>query len=273
MNAPGMTALPKAPDLEPVDCDVDQNAPLIAYKEPLSPMAKRGLLAAVIFFHVGAGYALTQIEPGKIMAGDGTPMEVSFVTDAPAEQPAQPEQQVDLATPPPEDTPPPEVPLLESMVQPPEPDLPPPEFPVPPPPPPKPVVAPPPKPRPQQPKPQQQQAAPANPTPNPNPNPSPAAAAPGPKQLSESQVAFINRPNPDYPVRARRAGHQGQTMVKFLIEPSGRPSQVSVDKSSGYPDLDAAAVSGVKAALLRPYVENGVPRPIWAVVQITFKLN
>ena len=72
---------------------------------------------------------------------------------------------------------------------------------------------------------------------------------------------------------ADRAGQQGQTMVKFLIETSGRPSQVSVDKSSGYPDLDAAAVSGVKAALLRPYIENGVARPIWAVVAITFKLN
>ena len=105
--------------------------------------------------------------------------------------------------------------------------------------------------------------------------PTPVAAAPaaGPSQLSESQVAFINRPNPDYPVRARRAGQQGQTMVKFLIETSGRPSQVSVDKSSGYPDLDAAAVSGVKAALLRPYTENGIARPIWAVVAITFKLN
>lgn len=267
MSAPEMNALPRAPDLEPVDYDVDQNIPLIVYKEPLPPMAKRGLLAAVIFFHVGAGYALTQIEPGKIMAGDGKPMEVSFVTDAPPSQNEQIQEQAKPEEPQPEV---PEPPQLESMVQPPEPDLPPPEFPVSPPPPPKPVVAPPPKPRPQP-----QQAAPASPNPssNPTPNPAPAAAAPGPTQLSESQIAFINRPNPDYPVRSRRAGHQGQTMVKFLIEPSGRPSQVTVEKSSGYPDLDAAAVSGVKAALLRPYVENGVPRPIWAVVQITFKLN
>ena len=265
MNAPGLNELPRVPDLEPVDFDVDQNTPLIAYKEPLSPMAKRGLLAAVIFFHVGAGYALTQIEPGKIVAGEGNPMEVSFVTESAPEQTEQIQEQSKPEQPQPVV---PDPPQLESMVQPPEPDLPPPVFPVPPPPPPKPVAAPPPKPKPQQ------QATP-NPNPNPNPNPAPAAAAPaaGPSQLSESQVAFINRPNPDYPVRARRAGQQGQTMVKFLIETSGRPSQVSVDKSSGYPDLDAAAVSGVKAALLRPYTENGIARPIWAVVAITFKLN
>ena len=48
--------------------DVEQNTPLIAYKEPLSPMAKRCLLAVVIFFHVGGGWALTQFEPAKLIA-------------------------------------------------------------------------------------------------------------------------------------------------------------------------------------------------------------
>ena len=59
------------------------------YKEPLTPTVKRALLALVIFFHVGGGWALTQVEPVKLVVGDIAPMEVRMV---PAEQPAQPER-------------------------------------------------------------------------------------------------------------------------------------------------------------------------------------
>ena len=115
------------------------------YRQPLSPAMRRGLLALVVFFHVGGGWALTQIEPVKLVVGDIASVEIRMV---PAEQPPEPQ----LETPPPEDTPPPEPePQLESMNQPPLPDLPPPVFPVqqPPPQPPKPKP-PPPKPRPVQ---------------------------------------------------------------------------------------------------------------------------
>ena len=50
---------------------------------------KRALLALVIFFHVGGGWALTQVEPVKLIVGDVAPMEVRMV---PAEQPAQPDR-------------------------------------------------------------------------------------------------------------------------------------------------------------------------------------
>src|SRR5476649_2021132 len=100
----------------------DTDAP---YREPLSPLVRRGLLAAVIFFHVGAGWALTQIQPNRIVVGDAPAMEVRMVS----------EEQPQAAPPPPEEpTPPP--PELESMIQPPPPDLPPPAFPIAAPPPP-----------------------------------------------------------------------------------------------------------------------------------------
>ena len=47
---------------------------------------KRALLALVIFFHVGGGWALTQVEPAKLVVGDIAPMEVRMV---PAEQAAR----------------------------------------------------------------------------------------------------------------------------------------------------------------------------------------
>lgn len=46
------------------------------YKEPLTPTMKRALLALVIFFHVGGGWALTQVEPALVLL-------VIFIVTAP----------------------------------------------------------------------------------------------------------------------------------------------------------------------------------------------
>ena len=76
------------------------------YKEPLTPTVKRALLALVIFFHVGGGWALTQVEPVKLVVGDIAPMEVRMV---PAEQQAQPDPPMEEPPPLPEMPPPPEL--------------------------------------------------------------------------------------------------------------------------------------------------------------------
>jgi hypothetical protein len=55
-----------------------------AYQAPLSPAKRGAILALVIFFHVGGGWALTLIEPPKLTVGDQTSVEVRMV---PAEQP------------------------------------------------------------------------------------------------------------------------------------------------------------------------------------------
>jgi protein TonB len=226
-----------------------------SYKEPLSPGVRIAVLAAVIFFHVGGGWALTQIKPGKLVVGEASALEVRMV---PAEQPP-----VQLETPPPEDTPPPEPepPQLESMIQPPLPDLPPPQFPVAaPPPPPKPK---PPPPRPQPPRPQPAPVAAA---------PQPAAPA-APRTVSMSQVAYVNPPNAIYPTRSRRAGEQGRVLLRVLVDATGRPAQVALAQSSGHPALDESALSAVRAASFRPYAEGGVPQPVWVNVPIDFVLQ
>jgi protein TonB len=234
--------------------------------EPLKPWVRRGLFAAVVFFHVGGGWALTHIHPAPIVAGETAPMEVSFVT----EQPPQPQPEppaLEPVTPPelaqPEPPAPELAPQLESMVQPPEPDLPPPVFPVPPPP--KPVAKP--KPPPPRPHPQPQQAAP--------PPTAPAAPAPpaAPRTVAASQVGYLTRPAPIYPTRSRRAGEQGTVFVKVLVDATGRPAQVSLEKSSGHPALDESAVSAIKAARFRPYTEGGMPQPVWVVCPINFALQ
>ena len=236
------------------------------YKEPLTPTIKRALLALVIFFHVGGGWALTQVEPVKLIVGDVAPMEVRMV---PAEQAAQPDPPLDEPPPLPEVPPPP--PELATVIEPPPPDLPPPVFPVeapPPPPPPQPEKPKPPPPKPVQKRPptpqapvdaQPQQAAPA----------APAA----PKTVSASQLGYLVAPNPIYPARSRKAGEQGNVMIRVLVDLTGRPAQVSLQTSSGHPELDQSALSAVRAAQFRPYAEGGVAQAVWVLVPINFVLR
>lgn len=243
---------------------MSEQAPLIprigagllqASREPLTPTVKRGLLALVIFFHVGGGWALTQVEPVKLIVGDIAPMEVRMV---PAEQAAEPE--VENAEPPP----PVEIkPIdLAAIVDPPPPDLPPPEFPIakidipPPPDLPPPVI----------PKPEKKVEH------KPEVKPAPKRP-PAPRTVSDSQVGYLVQPRALYPTRSRKAGEQGTAIAKVLIDPSGRPAQVLLQKSSGHPALDEAALSAVRAAQFRPYVENGVPQPVWVLAPIKFELQ
>ena len=246
---------------------VDNSA--AAYEEPLTPTVKRALLALVILFHVGGGWALTQVEPVKLVVGEIAPMEVRMV---PAEQLAQPDPPLDEPPPLPELKPPP--PDLATVVEPPPPDLPPPVFPVeapPPPPPPQPEKPKPPPPKPVQKRPatpqapveaQPQQATPAAP-----------AAPAAPRTVAASQLGYLVPPNPIYPARSRKAGEQGNAVVRVLVDVTGRPAQVSLQTSSGHPELDQSALSAVRAAQFRPYAEGGVAQAVWVLVPINFVLR
>jgi periplasmic protein TonB len=236
------------------------------YKEPLTPTVKRALLALVIFFHVGGGWALTQVEPVKLVVGDIAPMEVRMVS---AEQPAQPDLPLDEPPPLPEMRPPP--PELATAVEPPPPDLPPPVFPIeapPPKPPPQPE-----KPKPPPPKPVQKRPATPQAPVEAQPQQAVPAAPAAPKTVSVSQLGYVVPPNPIYPARARRAGEEGNVMVRVLIDVTGRPAQVSLQTSSGHAELDQSAISAVRAAQFRPYAEGGLTQAVWVLVPINFVLR
>jgi protein TonB len=240
--------------------------PAATYEEPLTPTVKRALLALVILFHVGGGWALTQVEPVRLVVGDIAPMEVRMVS---AEQPAQPDPPLDEPPPLPELKPPP--PELATVVEPPPPDLPPPAFPVeapPPPPPPQPE-----KPKPPPPKPVQKRPATPQAPVDAQPQRAAPAAPAAPKTVTASQLGYLVPPNPIYPARARKAGEQGNAVVRVLIDVTGRPAQVSLQTSSGHPELDQSALSAVRAAQFRPYAEGGLAQAVWVLVPINFVLR
>jgi protein TonB len=251
------------------------NLPYHAVPEPLSPAVKRTILAVVILLHAGGAWALARVEPARLVVGDVAPMEVRMVPAdeaGPLEiESAEPPPPVELKPPPPD---------LATIVEPPQPDLPPPEFPVaridipPPPEMPPPVIPPPPaKPRPTEPRPAQKTVPRTSaPVAAAEPGLQPAAPA-APRTVQASQLGWLVAPNPVYPSRSRRAGEQGTVMVRAFVDIAGRPSQVSLQASSGHAALDEAAVSAVRAAQFRAYAEGGRAQPVWVHVPIKFTLQ
>lgn len=159
--------------------------------------------------------------------------------------------------------------------------------------PPQPVVQPPPPPKPE--KKILASEAPSNrvveaPKPKPEPVPvqqvvaqpdpvlaPPAPAAPAPAIAAPGQVAVAagkpdaldlgaaprevgqvecRVPKPEYPRSARRRGEAGTVSVRLTVDERGQVTAV-LDRSSGFPDLDASARQAAQAAQCKPYREGG----------------
>nr|WP_310141490.1 TonB family protein [Burkholderia ambifaria] len=105
----------------------------------------------------------------------------------------------------------------------------------------------------------------ADPTPAPAaPAPAAPAAAPGPARETMQVSAQKNVPTlqcnfvkPDYPSMSRRRGESGTAYVHFVVGVTGKIESIDLQKSSGYPRLDDAALDAMRSTTCRPYIENG----------------
>ncbi|MBR7946118.1 energy transducer TonB [Burkholderia cenocepacia] len=105
----------------------------------------------------------------------------------------------------------------------------------------------------------------ADPTPAPAaPAPAAPAATPGPARETMQVSAPKNVPTlqcnfvkPDYPSMSRRRGESGTAYVHFVVGVTGKIESIDLQKSSGYPRLDDAALDAMRSTTCRPYIENG----------------
>ena len=67
-----------------------------------------------------------------------------------------------------------------------------------------------------------------------------------------SPARYARTVPPRYPGKARRAGWEGTTLLKVLVDPEGAPDRVAVDRTSGFEVLDAAAVKAVQRWRFHP---------------------
>ena len=103
-------------------------------------------------------------------------------------------------------------------------------------------------------------------------------AAPVRRQLRETPAAPAppakgrNR-KPVYPELARRRGQQGVVELLAHVDEQGRITDLRVQRSSGFPLLDEAALKGVRAWTFIPATRNGTAVKGTALVPVAFELR
>ncbi|MET0657692.1 MAG: energy transducer TonB [Steroidobacteraceae bacterium] len=90
---------------------------------------------------------------------------------------------------------------------------------------------------------------------------------------SLQELRATSRAEPVYPATSRRLGEQGSVILRVFVDPSGRPQQVVVDRSSGHTRLDDAAATAVKRWRFQPASNGSGPVASWSRVTVTFRLQ
>lgn len=99
------------------------------------------------------------------------------------------------------------------------------------------------------------------------------APPPPPKEFHVSEVSYALRPVLTFPPVSRDLGEQGTVLLRVLVDEQGRPIDIQVAKSSGYPRLDQRAVQAMRAARFNPHLEDGVARRMWVRAPQKFNLE
>lgn len=94
-----------------------------------------------------------------------------------------------------------------------------------------------------------------------------------PRMLPSSAVRYLVEPMLSYPRVSRELGEQGVVRLKVLVDEQGRPRDIEVARSSGYPRLDQQAVQAMTKARFQPHIEEGEVRPVWVMAPLTFNLE
>ena len=143
--------------------------------------------------------------------------------------------------------------------------------------------------------PRQTESAPAAPQPVSEPEPAveaapapapaaeaaaPASAAPGASGPPSNSItppqfgaAYLNNPRPQYPLAARRLRETGVTRLRVVVSAEGRPVAIAIDKSSGSPRLDTAAMQAVRDWKFVPAREGERAVQGTVLVPINWKLE
>ncbi len=111
----------------------------------------------------------------------------------------------------------------------------------------------------------------------PTDEPAPAAitaeTSPAPPVGETANMQVNRRVDPVYPPASRRAGEEGTGVFRVLVDANGRPQEVTVLKSSGFPRLDEAAVTAIRKWVFKPAMQSGQAMQSWTKVQVKFELK
>ncbi|XLZ70136.1 energy transducer TonB [Massilia sp. SR12] len=204
-------------------------------------------IAFVIVLHLVVGYGIVSGLGKRMISKMIEPVETKIIEE--------------VAPPPPKELPPPPPP--PEMKAPPPPFIPPVEVNVQQPPPAQNVIA-----NATNVKPATTDIRPAPPAAPPAP---PAPAATGVK--TAAVVDFSTCAKPEWPKSSLRNEETGVVTLSFLISADGRVGDSKVVKSSGFRDLDKAAVNGISKCKFKPATVDGKPQETWQQMQYVWTLE
>ncbi|HET7557777.1 MAG TPA: energy transducer TonB [Rhodanobacteraceae bacterium] len=86
-------------------------------------------------------------------------------------------------------------------------------------------------------------------------------------------ISLRNRQPPHYPLAAIAAHHQGTVVLDVTIDKTGQVRDVTVEQSSGFPEIDQAAVNAAEGWKYNPGMRHG--KPVGGVVRtpVNFSLT
>ena len=79
-------------------------------------------------------------------------------------------------------------------------------------------------------------------------------------------------PQPEYPLRARQEGWEGQVEVVLVVREDGTAAEVDLRRSSGYRALDRAALRVARQSRFTPALQQGSPTVVRGQIRYQFKL-
>jgi periplasmic protein TonB len=82
---------------------------------------------------------------------------------------------------------------------------------------------------------------------------------------------LIHKVQPEYTKRAKKAKLHGVVKLKIVVASTGVPEDIKVVDGLD-PDLDAEAIKAVSQWRFEPAMENGRAVPVWANVDVSFRL-
>lgn len=77
----------------------------------------------------------------------------------------------------------------------------------------------------------------------------------------------------DYPKASLMNEEQGTTSMSFLVAPDGSVVESKLEKTSGFKNLDKAALKALSACKFKPGSKDGKPEQSWTKVDYAWKLD
>jgi TonB family protein len=83
-------------------------------------------------------------------------------------------------------------------------------------------------------------------------------------------VGIVLRTKAHFPIQAIRHAHEGLVIVLALIGADGTTTNITIEKSSGWRELDRAAITTVREWRFTPETVDGVPVEGYARIPINY---